>query len=193
MVDYLTWLEWMKIPRRRTCGVEVLGILEKSDEEEVTREDTRIAFTRGICTVVEKRSEIIDAIATGTDSRLKGRQRVDQWFSPSPFISFLFRKITPRWPPFCLHSKIACLLLGNWPKITADRRLLCGHGLNFALPQKYHWLPPFPFQLLCLLLSIIFFLQVLISFMFYTYMKNQSIFYLFSHSKTWNFKIQITN
>lgn len=68
----------MKIPRRRTCGVEVLGILEKSDEEEVTRGDTRIAFTRGICTVVEKRSEIIDAIATGTDSRLKGRQRVDQ-------------------------------------------------------------------------------------------------------------------
>lgn len=88
------------------------------------------------------------------------RQRVDQRFFPSRSASptptrtsshFFFTKDNPRWPPFCLFSEIAWPLLGNWPKIAADRRLLCGYGLNFAPPQKYHWLL-FPHLLLLYLL-----------------------------------------
>lgn len=86
------------------------------------------------------------------------RQRVDQRFSPSRSASptpshFFFTEDNPRWPPFCLFSEIAWPLLGNWPKIAADRRLLCGHGLNFAPPQKYHWLL-FPHLLLLLQLLL---------------------------------------
>lgn len=93
--------------------------------------------------------------------RRSHRQRVDQRFFPSRSASptptripshFFFTKDNPRWPPFCLLSEIAWPLLGNWPKIAADRRLLCGYGLNFAPPQKYHWLLFPHLLLLCLLL-----------------------------------------
>lgn len=116
-------------------------------------------------TVVEKRSEIIDAIATepspfdgATDKGSINDSLPSRPASPIPHSDpppppsyFFFTKDNPRWPPFCLLSEIAWPLLGNWPKIAADRRLLCGHGLNFAPPQKYHWLL-FPHLLLLYLL-----------------------------------------
>lgn len=74
-----------------------------------------------------------------TDATDKGRSTILSHlgapsFPPSPF----FPKDNPTMAIF-LFAQRDCLL-GNWPKIAADRRLLCGHGLNFAPPQKYHWL-----------------------------------------------------
>lgn len=81
-------------------------------------------YTRGAAnTVVEKRSEIIDAIATEASPFDGGPPtKVDQRFSPisastprplprplpPSFPPLFFPKDNPRWPPFCLLSEIAC-------------------------------------------------------------------------------------